>query len=230
MKISVVIPAYNEEATITKVIIDARKYFEGIDHEIIVINDKSTDKTGELALKYATTVINNENNEGHGASLLKGFRKATGEYILYIDADDQIKFEYFNWGNGKQLYEYMVNSRFDAIFGYRVGRHDKFFRKLVSLILKLTILLRHNYLIEDANCPFKIFKQLSLKYLLDKLPINPYIPTIDLAILAKKEDMRVVELAQLHFAPTVTKTGFLQGLNKKSLKLFFNAFIEVIKL
>jgi len=98
MKVSVIIPAYNQEVLLKKCLesIPIRE-----DVEIIVVNDGSTDKTKETAyeckrLNPNIKVINSNNNRGVSVARNKGIDKASGEYVLFVDSDDYIDTEIFN--------------------------------------------------------------------------------------------------------------------------------------
>jgi glycosyltransferase involved in cell wall biosynthesis len=86
---SVIIPALNEAAAIGDVV-------RGLSHaarwhEILVVDDGSTDATGEVARAAGATVIRHPYSKGNGAALKSGLRRATGEYILVVDGDGQHK-------------------------------------------------------------------------------------------------------------------------------------------
>jgi len=87
--VSVVIPAFNEQKTIGHVIEETIQVMDGLDipYEIIVVNDGSTDRTGQVATTYKATVLTNETNRGKGYAVRKGFEQATGEVIVTIDSD-----------------------------------------------------------------------------------------------------------------------------------------------
>ena len=94
--ISVVVPAYNEEGNIVKCLENLDKYFQKseFDYEIIVVNDGSKDKTGELVKGLIKKIKNlriveHFPNRGYGGALKAGFSKVTKEFICFIPADNQ---------------------------------------------------------------------------------------------------------------------------------------------
>ena len=91
--ISIIIPAFNEEASIGSVVQDLIKGFKGKKCEILVIDDGSGDQTGDSARKTGATVIRHSRNKGYGASLKTGIRIAHGNWVLFMDADGQHRAE-----------------------------------------------------------------------------------------------------------------------------------------
>jgi glycosyltransferase involved in cell wall biosynthesis len=157
--LSVVIPALNEEKTITAVIRGIKQALDkgGVSYEIIVVNDGSTDQTGPLAEKENVIVINSPYKKGYGRSLKNGIERAKGEFILTFDGDDQNHPE-----DILKLLEEMKD--YDMVIGARTNINSysrAFAKKILSLFA--------NYLAEkkipDLNSGFRIFKkEVSLKY------------------------------------------------------------------
>ena len=84
-KVSVIIPAYNEEDTVAEVVSVVKKV--SFVDEVIVVNDGSTDRTEEEALKAGAIVINHQTNKGKGEALYTGYKESECDIIAFIDAD-----------------------------------------------------------------------------------------------------------------------------------------------
>ena len=85
--VSVVIPAYNEAAAVGQVVSQALAAAPW--HEVIVVDDGSTDGTGREASQAGAVVVRHPYNKGNGAAVKSGIRRATGEYVLILDSDGQ---------------------------------------------------------------------------------------------------------------------------------------------
>ena len=91
LKISVIIPCFNEEETIEKLVTQVLIQ-DSLIHEIIIVDDKSTDNSRELIKNIANSnpkikYFFKDENEGKGSALIKGFAESTGEIVLIQDAD-----------------------------------------------------------------------------------------------------------------------------------------------
>ena len=114
---SVIVPAYNEEGAIAQVIRSTRRVLEegGIVHEIVVVDDGSTDRTREEAEAAGATVWRHETNRGYGAAIKTGVRHALHETIVITDADGTYPIERI-----PDLVAGMAN--YDMVVGARTGR------------------------------------------------------------------------------------------------------------
>jgi len=92
-RVSIVIPAHNEEGAIGAVLATLRDIPHPAVREVIVVDDGSSDRTFEIAEASGVRVLRQPSNRGYGAALKAGIRAATGEYILTMDADGQHRLE-----------------------------------------------------------------------------------------------------------------------------------------
>ncbi|HUD09103.1 MAG TPA: glycosyltransferase family 2 protein, partial [Candidatus Saccharimonadales bacterium] len=114
-KISIVVPIYNEEKTLGKIIaaVENADVFD-LEKEIILVNDCSKDKSKEILEKYAGKhkVLHHKVNQGKGAALKTGFASATGDIVLIQDADlEYDPNEYVN------LLKPILDGKADVVFG-----------------------------------------------------------------------------------------------------------------
>jgi len=125
-KISVIVPAYNEEKKIVGVINSL--FNSNSFDQIICVNDGSTDNTLQLLKKFKKiSLINLKKNHGKGYAIGKGIEKAHGEIIVFIDADKSG----FNNKLIQQLIQPLLNKKYDGVIGYLTHiEADKLFRPL----------------------------------------------------------------------------------------------------
>lgn len=119
MILSVIIPVYNEEDSILKVIktVNSVDLPKNIKSEIIIVNDCSTDNTKKLldtlvSGKYK--IIHHKKNQGKGAALRSGFKKATGDFVVVQDADLE-----YNPKDFKKLLKPLITNKADVVYGSR---------------------------------------------------------------------------------------------------------------
>jgi len=156
--LSVVLPAYNEEhiigATLEQVLNVLAAWVR--DFEVIVVNDGSTDRTGEILAAITEAeprvrVVTHERNQGYGSALADGFAAATKELTFFMDSDGQ-----FDIRELARLLPFI--DEYDAVIGYRQERQDTWVRKLNALgwnVLIGTVLGVH---VRDIDCAFKLLR------------------------------------------------------------------------
>lgn len=160
-KISIVMAAYNEEKTIAEIINRVKKTELGLDKEIIVVDDGSTDGTREILKNLKDEklkVIFHEKNLGKGAALRTGFSQATGDIVLIQDADLE-----YDPRDYPRLLEPILDGRADVVYGSRFlgGPHrvllfwhyvgNKFLTTLCNLCANLNL--------TDMETGFKVFRR-----------------------------------------------------------------------
>lgn len=197
ISLSVFFPAYYDEKNIDKVVDSAVKVLEELklkDYEVIIIEDGSPDKTGEvadsLAEKYSKVrVIHHEKNMGYGATLKDGFLNAKLDYVFYTDGDNQ-----FDLNELKKFVALIPFS--DIVVGYRKRKQYSLYRKFTSLCYNYMLKLIFDIHYWDIDCAFKLFKADLFK----KIQINSVDAFIDAEIMlkAKLQDYSVTEIGVMH--------------------------------
>jgi len=198
--ISIVIPAYNEEKSITTVINELKERYK--DYEIIVIDDGSSDKTFELANKTGIRVLRHFSNKGYGAALKTGIRNASSDIVLFFDADAQ-----HNYDDVSKIIGAM--DRFDMVVGARTKQS---YRSYLRDSGKEFLSIIANYLaktnIPDLNSGLRAIKKDVVVRFMHILPDTfSLTTTITLALL--KGGYKV------HYIPIITT----KRLGKSSVKI-----------
>ena len=166
MKISVIIPCYNEEKTIEK-IVNKILDLKDLDLEIIIINDNSTDSSKEIIetklKKKIYKVIHNDTNSGKGYSIRKGIECASGELILIQDADLE-----YDPNDYYKILEPLKSGIADVVYGSRFIGSDKkrvlyFWHTLGNKFLTLFSNIFTNLNLTDMEVGYKAFKTEILK-------------------------------------------------------------------
>lgn len=164
--LSVVMPAYNEEASIVAAVRTAAETVSPLvpSLEIVIVDDGSRDRTPDLLASLARemveglVVVRHPVNRGYGAALRSGFEAAGGELVFYTDSDNQ-----FDLAELRGFLPLM--EEWDAILGYRIDRQDAALRRLVSAVFNGLSCLAFGLRIRDLNCSFKLFRREALRSL-----------------------------------------------------------------
>lgn len=192
-KLSVIIPAYNEEKAIKETIKGLKKELNklNLEYEIIVVNDTSTDKTKEILEKINNIkLINHPYNKGYGSALKTGIENAKFDLLLFFDADGQHPI--------KEIPNLLKHTKdFDMITGARIkkGYKGPYIRwpgkKLLHMIA--------NYLvgkkIPDLNCGFRIIKKTAILKFLHLVPNGfSFSTTTTLAFITENLNVKFVSI------------------------------------
>lgn len=158
MKLSVVIPVYNEINTIEEILLRVQKV--PIKKEIIIVDDSSTDGTREILQGIKSDnikIVFHERNQGKGAALQTGFSQVTGDIVIIQDAD----LEYYP-DEYPQLIELIEHGKADVVYGSRfLGRHRVFlfFHYLSNLLLNFLTNFLYNTNLTDMETCYKAFRR-----------------------------------------------------------------------
>ena len=165
-KLSIVIPAYNEGATIHLILnkIKQVKLAQGIEKEIIIVNDCSSDNTKEAIEKYISTnndheikYFEHEINKGKGAALHTGISKSTGQYLIIQDADLEYDPEEYN-----DLLKPVLNGFADVVYGSRFSGGNPhrilfFWHTIGNKLLTFLSNMATNLNLTDMETCYKLF-------------------------------------------------------------------------
>jgi glycosyltransferase involved in cell wall biosynthesis len=194
--VSVVLPAYNEEAVIATTV---RRSCAAVreagfsDFEVIVVNDGSSDGTEEACRLItselgAVRVVSHANNQGYGAALRSGFESAVGEAVLLMDSDGQ-----FDPRDLRLLLEHWDGAT--VVCGYRTRRADPMIRRLNHFAFFTLVNALFGTTARDVNCGFKLFP----REVGQGLTSEGALVSTELLLRARQRHFRVVDVGVSHY-------------------------------
>lgn len=214
-KLYIVIPAYNESATIEQVINEWYPIVEKYNEEsrLVIINDGSTDDTYDKMCEYAKDrpllcPITKENG-GHGATVLYGYHYALeqgADFIFQTDSDGQTlpsEFDAF----------WKERNAYDMVIGYRKGRQDGISRVFVTKMLKFVIRICFGVSVTDANTPFRLMKADTMRKYIDIIPKDFNLSNVILSVIYAKKNCKV-KYMPITFRP---RQGGVNSINLKRI-------------
>ena len=200
MKVSIIIPCYNEQSTI-KEIINKINSQSNIEKEIIVIDDFSNDKTREILEKDLKNnihkIILNERNYGKGYSIKKGIENASGDCIIIQDADLE-----YDPTDYTKLLDPIINDVADVVYGSRfIGTNERrvlyFWHTIGNKLLTLLSNIFSNLNLTDMEVGYKVFKSNVLKDI--NLVENRFGFEPEVTAKIAKKNLRIYEVGISYF-------------------------------
>jgi glycosyltransferase involved in cell wall biosynthesis len=156
--LSLVLPAHNEEENIGIVVEQALAALPAFTDafEIVVVNDGSRDKTPQIVEGFAARdqrvkLVTHPVNRGYGAALTSGFTAATGDFVMFMDADRQ-----FDIYDLALLTPFAAD--FDIVAGFRMERNDPLIRRINAEIFNVAVRILFGVHLRDIDCAFKLFR------------------------------------------------------------------------
>jgi len=220
--ISVFFPCYNEQDNVAHTAEQALAVLEklGADFEIIIVDDGSSDATGQIADEIAgrdsrVRVVHHQTNLGYGAALQSGFKAATKELVFYTDGDGQ-----FDISEMPVLLPLMA--QYDIVSCYRLNRQDNLIRRINGWAWTKLACLLFGMKIRDIDCAFKLYK----REIFDKIKLSSTGALIDTEILARaiRRGYTITQKPVHHYPRTAgVQTG-------AKVRVIFRAFKELLQL
>jgi dolichyl-phosphate beta-glucosyltransferase len=227
MKLSIIIPAYNEETRIINSLsaILEYEYLNSINYEVIIVDDGSCDATAVKAAQYKEKIKNlsilyNVSNMGKGYSIKKGMLAAKGEYCLFTDADNSTpvsELEKF-WPYVND-YDILIGSRYMSGADIRVKQ--PFYRRVFGKIGRLvTFFIFKN--IKDTQCGFKLFSFKAAKEIFVRTTIRQWGADMEILFIAQKLRYKIKEIPITWINSSESKV--------KILAAAFNVLFSILKI
>jgi glycosyltransferase involved in cell wall biosynthesis len=217
--LSIVLPAFNEEANIEAAVARAHEVASrhAADHEIIVVDDGSTDSTAAIVQRLAKDdprirLVQHATNRGYGGALKSGFLAAQLDLVFFTDADNQFDLDEIS------VFLDLIQS-VDVVAGYRIKRCDPLFRRLNARAWNYLVRALFYVPVRDIGCAFKLFR----REVFDGLELESVGAMVNTELMVKlgRSGYRVVEIGVSHYPRTA---GTPRGAN---LRVIARAFIEL---
>ena len=205
--LSVFFPAYNDSGTIASLVITALQSAAKLtpDHEVIVVNDGSSDSTAaileELARLYpALRVVTHQANRGYGGALRSGFAAASKDIVFYTDGDAQ-----YDPSEMGLLWEKM-SPDVDLVNGYKISRSDPWHRIVIGRVYHHIVKAMFGLTVRDVDCDFRMMR----RSIFNRVHLEKNSGVICLEMMKKIQDagFRIVEVPVHHYHRAYGRSQF----------------------
>jgi len=203
--LSIVLPAYNEEANIARSVDQALKTAARLagEYEVIVVDDGSKDGTGEVVEALVrehrphVRLLTHETNHGYGAALRTGFKQSRFDLVFFTDSDNQFdiaELEYF----------IPLMSDYDMVTGFRVYRYDTVVRCMLSWIYNRLVGVLFRLRVRDVDCAFKLMRREVVHQV--TIQCDNFFVNTELLAKARKWNFRIAQKGVRHYPRTAGET------------------------
>ncbi|MBD3245126.1 MAG: glycosyltransferase [Candidatus Moranbacteria bacterium] len=234
MKLSVVIPAYNEAKRIGPTLVDIDRYLtkQKYTYEILVVIDGATDNTYAVVKKYDDIInnlriINNDKNHGKGYVVRQGLLKAKGQYRVFMDADNSTTIDhvekflpYFDKG-----YSLVIGSR--DLEQSKIQKHQPKWKELLGNMGNWMIqFVGGLWGIPDTQCGFKVLTAEAAEKICSIMKIDQWGFDIEMLVLARKMDFKIKQVPVIWINDEASKVSFMSYFN--TLKELFQIRLNLL--
>ncbi|MGH9301654.1 MAG: glycosyltransferase family 2 protein [Acidimicrobiales bacterium] len=209
-RLSVVLPAFNEEENVLEAIARVTDVTKRLcaEYEIIVVDDGSSDRTAELVQGASrqdshVRLVRHSRNKGYGEALRSGFRAARLELVFFTDADNQFDLDelegFLPW-----------IERVNVVAGYRIKRQDPFMRRLTARTWNQVVRALFCVPVHDIDCAFKLFR----RSVFDEIDLDSVGAMVNTELMVKlqRSGAGVIEMGVHHFP---RRAGQARGANPR---------------
>jgi len=224
--LSIIVPSYNEELRLPPSLNQIANYIRqsGRTTEVIVVDDGSADQTAAVAETFRSRipllrVISNETNRGKGYSVRHGMQEATGEIVLFTDADLSAPIE-----EADKLLDAM--NEYDVAIGSRaldrnlIEVHESGFREFAGIIFNKIVRIVLWLPFVDTQCGFKAFRREKCKIIFEQQRIERFGFDPELLYLARHHGLKAVEIPVRWAHSPATKINMFRD----SMQMFLDVF------
>lgn len=193
----VIMPVYNEDEIVERVATEWLAMLDGLNvpYRLHIANDGSTDDTQKVLdhLTHPSLEISHARNRGHGPTILRAYRVASGRspWIFQVDSDGELSSEHFPlfWEKRHQA---------DIVIGYRTHREAPASRRIITTILRWILCVFYGRGVQDGNCPYRLMRSDAFRPLFDQLPEDTFAPNVLISGYSALKKRTIVELPVLH--------------------------------
>lgn len=205
--ISVFFPAYNDGGTIASMVVEAIATLRQVtdDYEVIVVNDGSSDYTGEVLAELSRVypelrIVDHGRNRGYGGALRSGFAAATKELVFYTDGDAQ-----YDVRELKLLLE-RLEPGVDVVNGYKIARSDPWHRIVIGTLYQHVVRFLFRLRVRDPDCDFRLLR----RAVFDRITLESNSGVICVELLRKLQDagFTIVEVPVHHYHRAYGRSQF----------------------